>query len=258
MKGTLLGHTLHLPDLPEPAEESRPAEIRSVARVAPVGALTPGEMTTDFSHGDAHFFDSQPANNEYEPENQRSKLMMRGAIFVAVVSVFVVAAIAWVRSHKAESPPPVEVQMPQAPPAPPTAAAPDNQAAPAPAAPAPTEPPAAAAPAAVIPRPAAIAAPIAAPVAPPVADAPPEEPKPAVLEATPRVPSPRGKPHRREVVATPTPSPAAATPPVSKTTSPSSPHAARPGEPARETKPTVPGKRGKTEEDPDGTLPLSD
>jgi hypothetical protein len=239
MKGTLLGHSLHLPDLPElseAGEENRPAEIRLIARVAPTGALTPGEMNTDFSHGDSRFFENQPINHEYEAENPRGKLMMRVAMFVAVVSVIVVAAFAYVRVRKPDSPPPpAEARA--------TTSAPDNPAAAAPTAPAPTElpPPAAAVP---------------APATPPsVAVAPQEEANPRVLEAAPKAESMHGKTHHHVVAAAPTPNPAVAKPPVSK---PPSPHAARPGEPAREIKPTVPGRRGKTDEDPDGTLPLTE
>src|SRR6185436_11794039 len=110
MKGTLLGHSLHLPDLPDPGEESRPAEVRSVAleaigQVGQAGSLRRSEMhAPDFSHGDAHFFESEPLNTELEPEHKpRANLMFRGVVFFAVVSVFVVAAFAWVNARKSDS-----------------------------------------------------------------------------------------------------------------------------------------------------------
>jgi hypothetical protein len=232
MKGTLLGHSLHLPDLPEVVEENRPAEVRSIARVAPAGSLTPGEMNTDFSHGDARFFDSEPVNNEYEPEKhvRSHKVMVRGLTVGAVASILVVAAIAWTRSHKAESP--VVAPAPEV--AAPAPAAPDN--APAPATPHADQPAAAA---------------VAAPAAAPDNSAAP----PAPAEATPpaaAAPTARAAHTKHEA--------AAATPRSSSTHSSSSAsHAARPGEPARAiTKPAVPGKRAKIQDDPDGTLPLDE
>jgi hypothetical protein len=241
MKGTLLGHSLHLPDAPEVAEDlSRPAEVHSIARVAPVGALTPAEMNTDFSHGDARFFDSEPTiSNVYEPERPRTnKTMIRGLIAGGVASILVVAAVAWLRSpSKPESAAtPTEAQAPA-------------QAAPPPPAPEPPVAPAAGPP---------IAPPAAAPPAPsPVVAAPrPAPPPPQPEEAPPAaaVAAAPARPHTHHEAPAPGPKPAghsaAATTPT---------HAARPSEPARvPTKPAVPGKHAKVVDDPDGTLPLDE
>jgi hypothetical protein len=251
MKGTLLGHSLHLPDLPEVPEENRPAEIRAIARTAAPGAFVPESIHTDFSHGDSHFFDSDPVNNEFEPENPRSKIMVRGAIFVAVVSVFVVAAIAWVRVRKPDTPPPIEAHVtPPAPPAPSALDNPNGAPAVAPSAPAAGEvPPSTAAPAAAATAPAAGPAPAAAAPPPPVAAVPeavPEEEARSAVAPTPPPEPPRAHARRRE-------------PPVLPAPKPSAPqHAARPAAPPHETsKPAATGKRAK-DEDPDGTLPLSE
>ena len=212
LKGTLLGHDLHLPDLPAlPPEDQRPAEIRPVSRrETPTALINESRPEVDrrsdshFSHGDSNFFDSEPENNEYEPEHPRSKLMVRGAIFAGVVAVFVVAAVAWVRFHKAETPPPVEAHAAPAA-APPSAA--DNSGSPgaAPAA-APTEAePTAAAPTEA--QPAAAAPPHRPPR--PRRQAPPRRhrrspPRPRRSSRPP--PSPRRRRTRRSSAATPSPS----------------------------------------------------
>jgi stage V sporulation protein SpoVS len=239
MKGTLLGHSLHLPDAPEVAEEiSRPAEVRSIARAAPTGALTPAEMNTDFSHGDARFFDSEPVvSHEYEPERPRAnKTMIRGLIAGGVASVLIVAAVAWFRSpNKTESTaPPIEAQTP-------------TQATPPPA----QEPP-------PVPAPDPAAAPAADPPAPVVAAPPPprpqpEEAPPAAVVAPAAAPTP-ARPHAHHEA------PVLASKPAGHSAAATTPtHAARPGAPARvPTKPAVPGKHAKVADDPDGTLPLDE
>jgi hypothetical protein len=272
LKGTLLGHSLHLPDVT--AEESRPAEVRSIAplsQVAPTGALTPGEMHTDFSHGDARFFESEPLNTELEPEHPRSSVMMRSAIFVAVIVVFVVAAFAWVHGHKSET---VEVPPPELRVVPPAEATltptpVDNQGGGAGvpvAAPGTTNlgggAPTAAPSAAGTPSPTtAIAATAAsatatAPVAPTAAD---DEAKAAAdAEAAQNLESPSAK-LEREVAA-------AAAKSAVKSSTRSSPRSARPPRQIESSHAAVPGgvkpspsrKHAKVEEDPDGTLPLSD
>jgi hypothetical protein len=250
MKGTLLGHSLHLPDLPpeSPQEENRPAEVREVARTVTPNVIVHESVTSDFSHGDSRFFETEAGNSEYEPENPRGKLMARGAIFVAIVSVFVVAAIAWVRVHRVEAPAPTEARA--TPPAPsaadnpsgiqvnvPVAPAEGAQAA-APTAAAPPPPPPAPAPA-----PTAAAVPAAEP--PPPAPAP-EEVQPAAPPAEPAAASPPPRSHARHrepsVLAAPT-APARAA-------HPAAPHDTK-------TTATLPGKRSK-EEDPDGTLPMTE
>jgi hypothetical protein len=252
MKGTLLGHSLHLPDVPEVVEEvSRPAEVRAIARVAPPGALMP-RGNSDFSNGDARFFDSEPVTTpEYEPERPRAnKMMIRGLIAGGVASVFIVAAVAWLRSpHKSDGAEPMETQAPVlAAPAP----MPDQPVAPTvpveqPAAPAPTaEQPAIAAPA-VPPSPAPAA------VVPPVA--PPEEALPEAAFAPPPPPpiAPVKTHARREAL------PPGSKPVGHPATATTQTHAVRPGEPARATtKPAVPGKHAKVVDDPDGTLPLDE
>jgi hypothetical protein len=247
MKGTLLGHSLHLPDVPEVAEElSRPAEVRAIARVAAPGALMPG-ANADFSNGDARFFDSEPVpTGEFEPERPRAnKMMIRGLIAGGVASVFIVAAVAWLRSpHKSDGAEPLEAQAPVL--AAPVPVQPSVPAVPAeqPVAPAPTaEPPAAAAPA-VPPSPAPAA------VAPPP-PAPPEEAPPAAAFAAPIAPV-KARTHHE--------APAPGSKPVGHpATATTQTRAARPGEPARATtKPAVPGKHAKVVDDPDGTLPLDE
>jgi hypothetical protein len=255
MKGTLLGHDLHLPDLPAlPPEEQRSAEIRPIARRETPTALVHEPRGADldrggdapFSHGDSRFFDSQPPNDEYEPEHPRSKVMVRGAIFVAVVAVFVVAAVAWVRFHRAETPPPVEAHAAPAV-APPSAA--DNSGSPglAPAA-APTEAQPTAAEPTAAPAPTEPAA-VAPPPPPPVAAAPEADVTAAVAEPAPAPPA-RPKARRRDPGALPAPAPRPVVPAAPRVV-------ARPVAPPHETKSPVPGKRTK-DEDPDGTLPLTE
>jgi hypothetical protein len=235
MKGTLLGHSLHLPDAPKVDEDiSRPAEVRSIARVAPASLTTSSEMNIDFSHGDARFFDSEPTvSSVYEPERTgTNKTMVRGLIAGGVASILIVAAIAFFHSpNKPESaapPPPIEEQA-AAPVTPPPAPAP------------------VAAPEAVPPAP-AVAAP---PPAPPPEPAHQEEAAPVAAVAPAPAPAPaRPHVHHEATTAKPAGHSAAATTPT---------HAARPDEPARvPTKPAVPGKRAKVVEDPDGTLPLDE
>jgi len=246
MKGTLLGHSLHLPDLPATIDENRRAEVLAIARPPASDALVLEPGAVGFSHGDAQFFDSDPTiNPEYEPENPRGKLIARGAIFLAVVSVFVVAAIAWVRVHKPENPP-MEVH---ATPPPSAGAAPsglDNPGASAPAAAASAE----------VPQPAAApgaAAPVGAVAAPPAAEAPtpPAEAAPPEAVEAPAPPAPV-RAHSRHHEA------AAITTRVTKPAAPPTGHAARPVGPLHESKPVVPARRGKAVDDPDGTLPLSE
>jgi hypothetical protein len=254
MKGTLLGHDLHLPDLPAlSSDDARSAGVRSIAPAHEPGALVRGSNALEaahdshFSQGDSTFFDSETEDEEFALENPRGKMIIRGAIFLAVVSVFVVAALAWGRYHKADAP-----AEAQAPPSPPPAPTEPQAAAPAPA---PTEAQPAAAPTAAAPAPAAAPtapaltapaptaqAPSAAPppAPPPVAAVPEEEVKPAAVEAPPAA---HQKPKRPSVAARPV---AAA------------PHASKPAAPPHE-QPKAPatGKKAK-DEDPDGTLPLTE
>jgi hypothetical protein len=244
LKGTLLGHDLHLPDLPAvPPEEKRAAEIRPVApasvSVTPqAGALVSGPMPAAFSPGDSTFFDNENADSEFEPEHQRNKLLVRGAIAFAAVAVIVVVVVA-LTNHKPE-PPPVEAQTaPAATPAPAPTPTENPSAAPA-AVPAATAPAAA-----VAPPPAPPAAAVAPPPAPPVAAAPaaaaPEEAKPAAVAPPPAAPHTRAK-HAAAATAKPIAAPA---------------RAARPAAPPTSKPASAPAKRGK-DEDPDGTLPLTE
>jgi hypothetical protein len=241
MKGTLLGHSLHLPDLPAvPSDENRAAEVRPVApavepgggalirRTIPAEAALPG-----FSQGDSRFFDNQQETEEFEPVNRRGKMVVRGTIFLAVASVFVVAAVAWVHKSgapsEAQAPSPAEDQGAPAPVAP---AAPANAAQPAPGAP--TAAPAAAAQA---PAPAPAVAP------PPPAPAAPPPPAPDEVPQVALDPAPAARPKLKHIV--PGGKPVAA-----------APRAAKPAA-APQPKPAVTGKRSK-DEDPDGTLPLTE
>jgi hypothetical protein len=251
MKGTLLGHMLHLPDDPSPGAEGpkRTAEVREIARVAAprTTLLIPppeaDQAAPDFSRGEARSFDATPINDELTQENPRSKMVARGAIFLAVTSIFVVAAIAWVRAGKTDS---TVIEHP-VPPIEPGAL--ENAAPPAPTPPpAPSEPAGTAAgqgAAPSAPAPAASAPVAAPPPAPPAAAAPPPAaPAPKLEEAKPAAPAARAKPRHHEATApAPTASPAA-----------------KPGPPPphETTKPAVPAKPGKAQEDPDGTLPLTE
>jgi hypothetical protein len=254
MKGTLLGHMLHLPDLP-PATEERPAEVRPAERAAAAsGALTP--VVQDFSHGEARFFDAEP-ERELEPERPRGKLMARAAIAFAVLSIGIVAAIAWVRASKPDSSSattgeattgeattttlPSSATVGENPSAAPTptgavqgaAGAVEGAATPPP-------PPAAFAPTPVPSEPTATAPVETKQAAAPVAAPPPPPPAPEPSAEAPHpAPAAAPKTHARPTRAPTSPSPA-------------SPRA------ASTSKPSVPGKHVPVVEDPDGTLPLSD
>jgi hypothetical protein len=269
MKGTLLGHSLHLPDLPEPASEEksapRSAEVRSIApvqQVPPAGALRPSEMVADFSNGDASFFESDATSTDFEPERRKPNLMFRGVVFFAVVSVFAVAAFAWVNARKGD------VSEAQVVPTPPPAPAPEPAAVEPPPAPVAAEP--AAAPAAEAPAAPVAAAPAPAPgVAEPAPAPPPDSPtaklkrqlaaveeSKAAKEAKDRELKELREAKASRSASLPAPS---ATPPTTRP--------ARHTESTRDVPPPVAkptpapaptAKHGKSVEDPDGTLPLSD
>jgi hypothetical protein len=252
MKGTLLGHSLHLPDLPLPGEAEaekapRAAEVRSIAavqQVPPAGALRPSELVADFSNGDSRFFETEAIGNDLDLERPRPNKMFRAVVFFAVVSVFGVAAFAWVNARKSSD---AEAQATSPAPAPePTAAAPAPTPEPA-AAPAAAAPPPAAAPAAAAAAPAEV-------VAAPAAAEPPPAPAPRAESPTTKV--------RRELPAVEETKLAR----PSSHASSSSTRTARHSDSTRDAptaaaKPTptpTPTKHGKAVEDPDGTLPLSD
>ena len=242
LRGTIMGHSLHLPDLPEPAGDGRSAEVRSIALIdpaAPVASETDG--SADFSHGDSSFFDSQPVNDELEPEAQsRGTMVARGAVVVAIISIFVVAAVAWVKVHKgsdvANEAQPVRVLDPVVVPN-----AQDNTAAPAPP---------------VVPPETTSAVPAAA--APPTG--------PAAAPAPSGVPAPEGSPAVEDALAFPTNPPGrrpheANGEPGSRPARPSTTHSPRPPEShhaAALPRPAGSGKPAKTLDDPDGTLPLTE
>jgi hypothetical protein len=263
MKGTLLGHSLHLPDVSEGgAEESRPAEIRSVSLAESPGALVTtmaATSPTGFSPGDSSFFEDEPLNTEFEPETPRSKLMAQGTIAVAGLLVVAVVIFAWVRVRSSDAPAPAPAQDNAGLPVPPSVPPP------APAAVAPPEPAAAAAPspAPAAPEPAALP-----PPPPPVF--PEEEPARAAVAAPPHAhtrhvsaPAPHPAPSPSHAASSTSPR-APAAPRAAASTAPiAPPHAAASTAPiaplhAHETKPSAPGKRGKSDEDPDGTLPLTE
>jgi hypothetical protein len=264
MKGTLLGHMLHLPDVPSSEEPKRTAEVREIARVpSPRTTLLIPPPEDDKPapaafRSDARAFDPTPINEEPALENPRSKMVARGAIFLAVTSIFVVAAIAWVRGGKTDS---TVIEHPVPPIQP---ASMENAVAPAPAPPAPSEPagatvnapaPAASAPTAAAPTPPP-SAPTAAAPTPPPAPAPAEAP-PKLEEAKPA----HSKSRHHEAASAPAAiaSPGAkAAPPPRETTTQSKPvssaNSAVPTKPS--TRPST--KPGKAQEDPDGTLPLTE
>ncbi len=262
MKGTLLGHMLHLPDLPTATEE-RPAEVRAIelrpAERIPGStggaggsggvsvALTP--IIQDFTHGESRFFDTEP-ERELELERPRSKLMGRSAIAFAVLSIGAVATIAWMRASKPDA---ADTAGPEAAPTtlPSAAAAQDNPSA----AQMPTGAtevvPTAAAATEAVPTPAAAEA---APT-PPAAIAPTPMEAPAAPSAAPTpAPEPRAEaPRPSETPAPRVHTRSAHTTSPSPSTTPSSPRA------ASVPKPPVPGKHVPSDkDDPDGTLPLSD
>ena len=251
MKGTLLGHSLHLPDAPPILEEAekRPAEIREIARI-PAKTLfvpAPEQTASEFSHGDSRFFETSPATTVFVPENPRGKMMARGAIFVAVLSIFVVAAIAWWRAGNAL---PTETPaLPPIKPSPldnnsstggaPTAAAPSE--APLPAAPPRRRPPVGAGRCRTGRRPAASPSGrrrgrrVQAQSRPPR-----EEPAPAA----------RPRPRQRHEVPPPSAPPAKPQPVAPRAARPAAPHAAPVSQPPHDTKPVVPGKHGKSDHEP--------
>ncbi|HVU50080.1 MAG TPA: hypothetical protein VHL80_05310, partial [Polyangia bacterium] len=113
LKGTLLGHDLHLPDLPAiPEEEQRQAEVRAVAPTSvagtPARAIATEPMPTAFSKGDSRFFDSQPVNDELEPEPRSNKLLVRATIAFAAAAVIAVVIVAW--THHKPDPAAAETQ----------------------------------------------------------------------------------------------------------------------------------------------------
>jgi hypothetical protein len=265
MKGTLLGHMLHLPDLPTATEE-RPAEVRAVelrpAERIPASTAGGGSvsLTQDFSHGqdfsngESRFFDTEP---EDELEPPRARLVARGAIVFAVLSIGAVATIAWMRASKPDASA-ADTAGPEGAPAnvPSAAAAQDNpSAAPLPTgaatAPAvlPTPPPTAAVPE-VAPTPTAV---------PEVAPAPTTEAPQAAPSAAPSAPEPPAEaPRPSEAPAPRVHARPAHTSSVSPSTTTPSPTAPSPRA-ASVLKPLVPGKHVPSEkDDPDGTLPLSD
>jgi hypothetical protein len=256
MKGTLLGHMLHLPDVPSPEEPKRTAEVREIARVpSPRTTLLIPPPEDDKPapaafRGDARSFDTTPINEEPALENPRSKMVARGAIFLAVTSIFVVAAIAWVRGGKADS---AVIEHPVPPIQP---ASLENAAAPPPAPAAPSEPasaPAPGAPTVAAAAPAAAATAAAAPAAAATATTTPPAAAPKLEEAKP----PRSKSRHHEAASAPaaaaSPGAKAALPPR-ETNQSNSANSAVPTKPS--TRPST--KSVKAQEDPDGTLPLTE
>jgi hypothetical protein len=246
MKGTLLGHTLHLPDLPAVEDDARPAESRPIAPPAKSASVSPFATepmpVADFPRGDSRVFDVEPEAAEPEGQSRRGKTLARAAIFLAVLSICLVSAIAWVRVRRGDGGPPVPVEVHVAPPAEPPAL--DNPGAP-PAGAAPTEPTAGATPPGTAPGAAEPAQPH--PIAAEPAIAPPPVPAPTGLDE-PRpagaATAPRAKIKRHEAAAAG----------AAKPTAPRAAHAAP--SPANPKSPS-PGKRTK-DEDPDGTLPLTE
>src|SRR5438128_1927756 len=62
-KGTLHGRSVHLPDeVPDEADETRPVVALSTDVVPMAEPLHPHAAESEFSHGDANFFDSAPVS----------------------------------------------------------------------------------------------------------------------------------------------------------------------------------------------------
>jgi hypothetical protein len=303
---TSLGHDVHLPAVlgdghaaavsepvaapPIAAPGAPPADGISLPVLAASGSAEP----IDFSGGDHSFFDTEPLNDEYEPENPRGKLYTRLAVAGAVVAMVLVVVIAWVRSHSSED---------SANNAEPAVTAP-AVAKPREPAPVPTpsarnlEPPTSTIPSSIpsaLPAPSVPELPVAAPPSPPpppparvrmreVAKVEPPKPQPPKAEAAKAAepksaaskitaakiaapaPAAAAVPRRSVAPAERPPAPAAA--PVAKAVTPTvRPVKREPPAPARDAvkppaaaaaKPSKPaGKHGKTKYDPDGTLPLS-
>jgi len=241
LKGTLLGHDLHLPDLPAiPPEESRPAEVRpvapsSVSLVPSPGAIAPRTVPTVFTPSDSRSIDDEPSNDELEP--RPNKLLVRGAIAFAAISVIAVAIVAW--THHRPDPAETQAATVGTPVENPGTLPPPSEPAPAPAV----------APAAVAPAAPSAAVPVGEPAPAPQAVAPAPAPAPPQPEeAKPAAPPAHAKSKH--------PVPVVATKPVAP------PRAGHPAAAATHDKPapspaSAPAKRGK-DEDPDGTLPLTE
>jgi hypothetical protein len=248
-KGTLHGHDIHLPDLPEVLRD----DSSGATVLADPSPITAGQMhaaipEADFSLNNRGFFESDAIDDdEDEAPRKRSSLPLRIGVFVAVVTAFVVAAVAWVRVHKPEV---TEVKPP-----PPAAPAPSaaTETAPANPVPSPAETPLGAAPAAaetppaparpeieVMPKPSA-----------PAVEAPAVVDRPGRVKRTSHLEKPShaaGKTSEHYSAGTRRPS----------GTVEAAPRTSRPaGTPAPSSK-TGRGKRpGQEDDDPDGTLPLS-
>jgi hypothetical protein len=229
-RGTAHGHAL---SVAASAPGVRPVAPANVSLVPSSPAMiAPRTVPTVFTPSDSRTID-EPSNDELEP--RPNKLLVRGAIAFAAISVIVVAIVAW--THHRPDP----ADQPMAP----VAAPAENPSV----APTPSEPaPAAAAPAPAVPvgEPAPqAAAPAPAPTPPTPAPTPPVEPKAA---AAPAPPAAHAKAKH--------PAPVVAPKPVAP------PRAGHPAAAATHDKPTpasapAPAKRGK-DEDPDGTLPLTE
>ena len=300
LRGTAHGHDVHLAASPGMNAEHESAPLSAPAPVpmssaaphgnatSPAGAPVAGHHHASstshddhnaFSGGDHTFFETDPVNDEYEPESTRAPIYRRLAVSGAVFAVVVVVVVAWIHSHSTgEEPASTAVKTLTAP----------ARAAPPPAAARREVPPTSTIPSSMpepIPQPANVAK------APPPAALPlPAHENKVAASPTPvtvvREPKPSPPPHAaaREVprdsrerkppvaAATPPraptpPPPPRAAPPAPKVTPPPAARASKP-EPARPVAHTAapaapakgqksPAARGKQKYDPDGTLPLS-
>jgi hypothetical protein len=243
-RGTVLGRDLHLPDLP--AGVTAPHHS--------LDAHVPGAGSTgEFGDNTDNFFDTETQEEVFDDERPRPNVIARVTVFVAVVAVFVVAAMAWVRFKRPEklptagvpssvsptkpsSEPPPTSTLPSSDPGAGTPSAGAGEGTPAVGSPSPSSAPA----------PAAEAAPSAPPAAEPTPAAEPPEvvrPKPSVLDRPDRTPP---RPARKAGL------------PRQRIAAPGAAPAGPATAPAPKAAPKARGSRGlKAEDDPDGTLPLS-
>jgi hypothetical protein len=127
LRGTVLGHDVHL------AEQLSGHEVSREASREATGDGSGGvPEATAFSGGDHTFFDTEPVNNEFEPERPPRRLAAPLAVGGALLALVLVVVIAWVRSSPEKSdvpaPEPKTAQAAHAPrtPEPPTSTIPSS------------------------------------------------------------------------------------------------------------------------------------
>jgi hypothetical protein len=102
-KGTLHGHMLHLPDLPEIPQDVQPATVLAEPSPTTAGQFTAVIPDADFSTSkEPSAFDNSFDPSELDRPRKRGRLFARAMIFVSVISLFVIAAVLWVRWHRTD------------------------------------------------------------------------------------------------------------------------------------------------------------